>query len=233
MLINCMDFYETENAFLSNIVDIKKLDFANRKLVVKAHEKEIYYLNDNIMQAVIHRDNDGLYPFSKVDFLSHKLQELIFPQHMPKVYCADFSNQYLPYFIIQKIKLDKFHIACNIQKQLIHQHEGKKYYFSSDFLSLDNSYNINKLANEHYDRITSMQSKYEHLLSKYGIAFDHSSVNIVWGNDKTPISLEIHKCRRDYLFSYDICYKYFNRLNLNNSIKNNGLRILKRIKVLL
>lgn len=232
MFIESRDFYETETAFLSKILDLNDIDLSKGKLVVKAHEKEIYCLTDKLILAKVHRENDGVYPFSKVDFLSHKLQEIIFPQFVPKIYFALFDNEVAPLFILERIKLDKLHIAYNIQRQNFHKSNGRKFYYDNKFLKLEEKDNIDELAKLHSQKVDIMQKEYLYLMNKYGVAFDHSHVNITWKDNNIPVSLEVHKCRRDYLFNLSICKKYINSLDINNS-KVEALIIINRIEQLL
>jgi hypothetical protein len=222
MLIKCRDFYETEDGFMSSSININEIDFSQRKLVVKAHEKEIYTLMDNYILAVIHRDNDGTYNFSKVDFLTHKLQEIIFPQFVPKIHFAFFEEVDTPSYVLERVGLDKLHIAHNVSRQKHHQDSGMAYYYDPEFLTLDENDDINALSKEHVDKIEVMQNKYMYLIDKYGIAFDHSSVNITWDVNGDPISLEVHKARRDYLFNYENCKYYFESLDDKDLRKQDG-----------
>lgn len=232
MFIECQDFYETEKAFLSKSINLDDIDFHNAKLVVKAHEKEIYCLLNELILANVHRDNDGIYPFSKVDFLSHKLQEIVFPQFVPKIHFALFGNLDTPAFILERIKLDKLHIAYNIQRQNFHKSNGRKFYYDTEFLKLEGNDDIDKLSRLHFEKIDKMQKEYSYLINKYGIAFDHSHVNITWKGDGTPVSLEVHKCRRDYLFNLSKCKEYINSLD-NGNTKEEALVIINRIEQLL
>ena len=117
MLIECSDFYETETSFLSKNLNYHDLELTKAKLVVKAFEKEISTLYNDLIIAKIHRDNNCSYPFSKVDFLSHKLQEIIYPQCVPKIHFGIFDNNEEPMFILERVPLDKLHIAYNIKRQ--------------------------------------------------------------------------------------------------------------------
>ncbi|MBB6697571.1 hypothetical protein [Clostridium algidicarnis] len=233
MFIECSDFYETETSFLSKSLNLDEIDLSKGKLAVKAHEKEIYCLSNELILAKVHRDNDGVYPFSKVDFLSHKLQEIIFPQFVPKIHFALFDNADTPMFVLQRIKLDKLHIAYNVQRQNFHKSNGRNFYYDPDFLKLDENDDIDELAKEHFKKINRMQEEYSYLIDKYGLAFDHSYVNITWKDNDIPISLEVHKCKRDYLFNLNKCKKYFYNLNNNNERKEEALIILNRIEQLL
>ena len=167
-----------------------------------------------------------------MDFLSHKLQEIIFPQFIPKIHFALFDNPDTPAFILERIKLDKLHIAFNIQRQDFHQSNGRKFYYDAEFLQLDENDDISELARMHYDKINKMQMEYSYLIDKYGLAFDHSHVNITWKNDNVPVSLEVHKCRRDYLFNMDKCKSYIDSID-NSEDKEDALIITKRIEELL
>lgn len=231
MFINCRDFYETEKALLSKNINIDT-DLSEAKLVVKAHEKEIYCLPNELILAKVHRDNDGGYPFSKVDFLSHKLQEIIFPQFVPKIHVALFDNPDTPVFILQRIKLDKYHIAYNRQRQDFHQSNGRKFYYDTDFLKIDENEDIFELSRIHFEKVNKMQKEYSYLIDKYGLAFDHSPVNITWKNDNVPVSIEVHKCRRDYLFNLDQCKNYLKGLD-HSKDKEDALIIINRIEELL
>ena len=84
MFLETDDFYETDFGFVSKYFAIE--DFLkNKRFLVKAHEKNIYELPDNMILAEIHRDNAGTYDFAKKDFLSHKLLNIIFPKNSPKI----------------------------------------------------------------------------------------------------------------------------------------------------
>lgn len=232
MLINCRDFYETKTAFLSKSINIDDIDFDKNELVVRAHEKEIYCLSHKLILVKVHRENQGTYPFSKVDFLSHKLQEIIFPQFVPKIHLAFFDNPDTPTFILERIKLDKLHMAYNIQRQKVHKSNGRNFYYSPNFLKLAEEDNIEELAEEHFERVSRMQKEYSYLIDKYGLAFDHSQVNITWKDNDIPVSLEVHKCRRDYLFNLDKCKDYIHNL-MDSKEKEDTLIIINRIEELL
>ena len=45
--------------------------------------------------------------------------------------------------------------------------------------------------------------------------------------------LEVHKCRRDYLFNLSKCKEYFNKLNTDNEKMEEALIILNQIEQLL
>ena len=232
MLLECKDFYETETSFLSKELNYRDLELNKAKLVIKAHEKEISTLYNNLIIAKIHRDNNCSYPFSKVDFLSHKLQEIIYPHCVPKIYFGIFDNQENPYFVLERVPLDKLHKAYNIKRQKYHQANEKTYYFEEDFFALSPNDNIDELAKEHNIKVTNMQHEYADFVNKYGIAFDHSHANITW-NEDIPVSLEVHKCRRDYLFNYDNCLRYIEGLPNDKEHKKDALAIIYRIAELL
>ena len=189
-------------------------------------------LNDNLIIAKIHRDNDGVYPFSKMDFLSHKIQELVYPDFVPKIYAADFTEKAMPIYVIEKIPLDKRHIAFNILRQKHHQEEGRNYKYNPEFLKIDSNEDIETLAKQHIQMVDTMKNEVcNNLLSEKGIAFDYSYVNITWRNN-LPVSLEVHKHARDYLFNYDKCLEYFKKKYPNTEQKENGIKILERMSEL-
>lgn len=129
--------------------------------------------------------------------------------------------------------MDKLHIAYNIQRQIFHKANGRKFFFDKDFLRLDENDDIDELARTHAEKVDKMQRRYSCLLDKYGIAFDYSHVNIAWNDNDTPIALEVHKCRREYLFNFTKCKEYFNNLNADNPKREEGIYILNRIGQLL
>jgi len=232
MLENTFGFYETESCFNDVHADyLKNAGTENKKLLVKAHEKEIYEYGDHLVIAKIHRDNNCTYPFSKMDFLSHKIQELLYPENIPKIYAADFTDSDKPVFVIERIKLDKFHTAFNIVRQRHHQNEGLDYQYDRDFLSVDPSEDIEILASRHMQMVDEMKKSYENLLPEKGIAFDYSYVNIAWRNQQ-PVALEVHKSQRGYLFCPEICYHYFDKVHQNQDEKEIAMKILKRIEQL-
>lgn len=232
MLLDCSDFYETETSFLSKNLNYHDLELGKAQLVVKGFEKEISTLYNDLIIARVHRDNNCSYPFSKVDFLSHKLQEIIYPQCVPKIHFGIFDNKEEPMFILERVPLDKLHIAYNIKRQKYYQDNSKNYYFNSDFFTLSANDDIDRLAKEHNIKVTNMQHEYDNFVNKYGIAFDHSHVNITWNNN-IPISVEVHKCRRDYLFNFNNCFNYINSLPQDKELKKEALTILNRIEELL
>ena len=233
MLENLLGFYETENSFNGTEIDYISLAKSNmNNLLVKAHEKEIYLLNDNVIVAKIHRDNDGVYPFSKLDFLSHKIQELVYPNLVPKIYAADFTEEETPMYIVEKIPLEKYHIAYNIWRQKDNQQKRLDYKYNPDFLKINSNEDIETLAKRHIQMVDIMKNElYSNLLLEKGIAFDYSYVNITWRNN-LPVALEVHKCQRDYLFNYDKCLEYFKEKHPDTEQRENGLRILERINEL-
>ncbi len=153
MFIECMDFYETDTGLLPKSLDLNKIDLSSGKLVVKAHEKEIYLISNHLVMAKVHRDNQGVYPFSKIDFLSHKLQEIIFPQHVPKIHLALFESKDSPIFLLERINLDKLHIAYNLQRQIYHKSCGMDYYYDPEFLKLDENDDIDALERMHSEKV--------------------------------------------------------------------------------
>ena len=232
MLNEVFGFYEAEHYFNDVRIDyIKMLRTTEKHLLVKAHEKEIYRLGDNLITAKIHRDNNGTYPFSKLDYLSHKIQELIYPELVPKLYAADFTEKDTPIFVLEKIPLDKYHIAFNISRQIAHQKDGLDYKFNADFLKLDSSESIEELANRHISMVEDMKRQYAGLLNEKGIAFDYSYVNITWRNS-LPVALEVHKCQRNYLFDFDRCYHYFSELEKDQDKRKIAFALLDRISEL-
>lgn len=76
-----------------------------------------------------------------------------------------------------------------------------------------------------------MQRNFSYLLDKYGIAFDHSGVNITWREHDIPVSVEVHKCRRDYLFNFNKCEDFFRSLD-DDKMNKDALVIIDRIRQL-
>jgi len=236
MLENLMGFYETENGFndiTTDYISLAKAKANRKNLLVKAHEKEIYSLNlnNNVIIAKIHRDNKGVYPFSKLDFLSHKIQELVYPNLVPKIYAADFTEKSTPMYIVEKIPLEKYHIAYNIWRQQDNRQKGLDYKYNPDFLKINSNEDIETLAKRHIQMVDVMKDEYGDLLLEKGIAFDYSYVNITWRNN-LPVALEVHKCQRDYLFNYDKCMEYFKEKYPNTEQKENGIKILERMNAI-
>lgn len=226
-MLEILDFKETEHAIESTWVDVHAIDVSKLTLLVKAHEKEIYDLNDHMIVAKPHRDNEGDYPFSKLDFLSHQLMAIIFPLNVPKVYAASFKNNQV-FYVLEKVPLDPLHQAYNVYRQKVHQKEGLDYQYNPDFLK---AVDMDEHVKRHNQLVLEMQKKHENNLKTYGITFDHSHVNITWRNQE-PVALELHKCQRSYLFDYDQCLRYFTQMTDDDSNKTMGLTILKRIKTL-
>ena len=217
-----LDFIETVNGFEATDIKFENISFDH--LLVKAHEKEIYDFGDYII-AKPHNDNERDYEFSKVDFLSHKLLELIYGKHVPKLYAASFADD--TYFILEKLQLDPLHKAYNVFRQGVHKKEGLDYKYDPQFLAVDN---VMTLVEEHRVKVDDIQEQFKRNLEIKGITFDHSHVNITWRNDE-PVFLEVHKGRKDYLFDYDRCFRYVE--TLENDRRELGLLLLNRIKVLL
>jgi hypothetical protein len=229
MLTNIMGFYETQYCFNDLKIDyIKQFKTKSKKLLVKAHEKEIYEFDEKIIAAKIHRDNDGVYPFSKLDFLSHKIQELLYREVVPKLYAADFTDANAPVYFVERITLDGYHKAYNITRQIANKSKGLDYKYDKCFFEIGESDNIYELADKHIEMADEMKVKYSHFFDYYGITFDYSNVNIAW-KDGNPVSLEVHKCQRDYLFHYDKCLFYFKNNCKDNYTKEIGLALLRRI----
>lgn len=202
--------------------EIQDVDFNCLELLVKAHEKEIYDYGDYII-ARTHHDNDGDYPFSKLDFLTHKLQELIYPDNVPKIYAGYFGED--TYYVLEKVVLDPRHKAYNISRQQVHKNEGLDYDYSDKFLDTPKD-DVERLMKEHYEMVLNMQKKHAHNLTTYGITFDHSHVNITW-KDHLPVALEVHKCQRSYLFDRVTCREYItNKMVIN---RDKALYLIDRI----
>jgi len=225
MLKDIFDFIEVEDGFVSKDKTVTKIDFSQLKLLVKAYEKEIYDLTDNLILAKPHADNEGNYPYSKIDYLTHKLLELIFPDNVPKLFEAKFNGQ--TYIVIEKIDLDPLHKAYNIWRQEVHKKEGLKYDYDNSFLKVDDD--ITTLCKMHTEKVNQLQERHQNNLETYGITFDHSHVNVTW-RDSGFVALELHKFQRDYLFNYDKCHNYFSQLK--DVRREKGLEILRRIKEL-
>lgn len=215
--------YEDEYSIALSDFVMEDIDFTRLELLVKAHEKEIYDYGDYII-AKPHQDNGGRYPFSKLDFLSHKLQELIYPEHVPKIYAGYFGDE--TYYVLEKIMLDSRHKAYNIFRQQVHQKEGLQYDYSDRFL--DTPSDAKKLIEEHHKMVLDMQKQHAHNLSTYGITFDHSHVNITW-RENQPVALEVHKCQRAYLFDRKKCRAYIVQMTIN---KDKALDLIDRIDAL-
>jgi len=162
-----------------------------------------------------------------MDFLSHKLLEMIFPQNVPKLFAASFEDESKPFFILEKIDVDPLHKAYNVSRQRVHQKKGLSYTYDKDFLSVENE-KIEGLTKLPFEKVEQLKIDYKSNLNDYGLTFDHSQVNITWC-DNQPIALELHKCPSDYLFDYNTCKKYFNSLNETNTIKEKGIEILRRM----
>jgi hypothetical protein len=88
------------------------------------------------------------------------------------------------------------------------------------------------LAAAHVLKVELMQKEYSYLIEQYGLAFDHSPVNITWEGNGFPVSLEVHKYRRAYLFQFDRCKEYLNSLKACKE-KEEGILIISRIEQLL
>ncbi len=232
MIENCRGFYETETGFYPINPSIH-IDWNtnSKKLLVKAHEKYVYEYNNEMIMTKIHRDNGGEYCFSKLDFLSHKLQEIVFPKMTPVVYAADFSDEIYPSFLIEKIQLDELHKAYNILHQKEHIGKGQDYFYSKDFFDTAESENLNEKAQKHIEGIKKVQLQFADSINKYGIAFDYAFVNMTW-RDEVPVALEMHKCLRKYLFNYEKAGYYFSNCHQNIEESKDALIILARIKEL-
>ncbi len=233
MIRNCRGFYETETGFnplnTSNHID---WNTDSKKLLVKAHERYVYDYSDKLIMTKIHRDNGGDYCFSKLDFLSHKLQEIVFPKMTPIVYAANFSDEVCPSFLIEKIQLDELHKAYNILHQKEHIRKGQDYFYCNHFFDIEESEPLNDKAQKHIDKIKEVQLQFANSINKYGIAFDHAFVNMTW-RAEVPIALEMHKCLRKYLFDYEKALFYFGNYHINKEEVKDALIILARIKELL
>ncbi len=123
-------------------------------------------------------------------------------------------------------------MAYNIQRQKFHRSNGRNFYYSPSFFKLYEEDNIDGLAKEHFKKVSKMQKEYSYLMDKYGLAFDHSQVNITWKDNDIPVSLEVHKCRRDYLFNLEKCKDYIHNLKESKE-KEDALIIMNRIEELL
>ena len=229
MIVNCRGFNEIKDGFISD--EYRNIDWRtdNKKLLVKSKERYVYEYNDNLVMTKIHRDNGGGYRFTKQDFLSHKLQEIVFPQISPKVYAADFSNNDCPAFLIERIKLDDGHKAYNILHHQMHKSQGKSYAYNQSFFEV--GANINELSDKHIQFCETVRAEYADSLVKYGIAFDHTTVNMAQVNG-IPVAIEIHKCHRTYLFDYNRCCEYFANEHKNTVEVAEAFNILKRINEL-
>jgi len=225
----CRGFSEVENGFISN--QYLNIDWKtdNKILLVKAHERYVYEYNENLIMTNIHRDNGGVYYFSKQDFLSHKLQEIIFPHITPKLYAANFSDKDCPMFLIQRISLDAGHKAYNILHQQMHINKGDNYEFKSSYFDVSES--IEELSEKHKIFCEKTKAEYADSIIKYGIAFDLATVNLTQING-IPIAVEMHKCRRPYLFNYNRCFEYFSNEHRNAQETKDALCILLRMKEL-
>jgi hypothetical protein len=227
---NCKGFCETEIGFIPSNCSMD-IDWTadSKKLLVKAHERYVYEYNEQLIMTKIHRDNDGKYPFSKLDFLSHKLQEIVFPQITPRLYAANFSDKICPSFLIEKIQLDELHKAYNIIHQKENIIKGKDYYYNEDFFNTDESEILNNKAQEHIKKVKEIQLQFADSINKYGIAFDHAFVNMTWRGE-IPVAIEMHKCLRKYLFDYEMATYYFNNFHENKEESRDAFIILSRIK---
>lgn len=232
MIENCRGFYEIETGFIPSNSSIHiDWDTDSKKLLVKAHERYVYDYNDEMIMTKIHRDNGGEYCFSKLDFLSHKLQEIVFPKMTPVVFAANFSDRICPSFLIEKIQLDELHKAYNMLHQKEHSERGQDYFYSKDFFGIAEDEALNEKAQKHIEKIKDVQLQYADSINKYGVAFDHAFVNMTW-RAGVPIALEMHKCLRKYLLNYEKAVYYFRNCHQNQEETKDALIILARIREL-
>ncbi|MDD4125644.1 MAG: hypothetical protein PHW77_07985 [Eubacteriales bacterium] len=229
MIADCRGFNEVKDGFISRDYPCVDWNTNNKKLLVKAHERYVFEYNDDLVMTKIHRDNGGIYNFSKQDFLSHKLQEIVFPHISPKLFAADFSDNECPAFLIERITLDEGHKAYNVLHQQMHIQKGDSYEYNRSFFDI--SGNIYDLFEKHKMFCEKTKAEYADSLVKYGIAFDIAAVNLALVNGM-PAAVEMHKCRRPYLFDYKRCCEYFINEHKNACEVEEALCILTRIKEL-
>ncbi len=225
-MIQCRDFIETATGFDNTKHPCIDWSTDNKKLLVKAHERYVYEYSDHLIMTKIHRDNNGEYPFSKLDFLSHKLQEIVFPFITPVLYAADFSDKACPSFLIERIELDEGHKAYNKLHQKEKKNSGFDYFYDLSFLRTDSE--PKKLSDGHINFCAKVRADYSGSLEKYGIAFDYATVNLTKSNG-TPVAIEMHKCLRPYLFDFNRCKLYFENEHKNREEASQALLILERI----
>ena len=231
MFLETKEFVETDDSFRFRSLGNAKEWMRQKQFCVKAHEKNIYRLPENLILAEIHRDNDGEYPFSKVDFLSHRLLKLVFPKNVPQVLLADFSNQNCPFFILERIPLDVGHICYNMSRHKVHRASGRDFQFSSDFFKVPDGVDLEGEARKHAEKVKQLQESNQENIREYGITFDHSAVNITFLDDGNFVSLEVHKGTREYLFNQERFIEYVNRTE-NTDIAEEALLVVKRLQEL-
>lgn len=168
MIEDCRGFYETDTGFYPSDSSVHiNWNTDTKRILVKAHERYVYDYNDEMIMTKIHRDNGGEYYFSKLDFLSHKLQEIIFPKMTPVVYAANFVDKICPSFLIEKIQLDELHKAYNILHQKENIKKGKDYFYSKDFFNNAESEILNEKAQKHIEKIKEVQKQFADSIGKY------------------------------------------------------------------
>jgi hypothetical protein len=233
LLINCAGIVETETGFRCE-GPTGPVDWSTdaRPLLVQAHEKAVYLYNETMVLTKVHRQNGGDYPFSKLDFLTHKLQEIVFPGMCPTLFGADFTDGECPCFLLEKIPLDDCHKAYNILHQEQNSAEGRNYSYDKRFFSLSQEADLQQKARQHLEFVKTVQQTYSNSLSRYGIAFDHAAVNMTQRNG-LPIAIEMHKCLRPYLFNYERCRRYFTVEHPCADESSTALLLLGRIGELL
>jgi len=229
MYLETQDFTETEDSFKSCLLKNERELIEQRVFLVKAHEKNIYSLPNDLILAEIHRDNDGRYNFTKLDFLSHCLLKLVFPKNVPKLFFADFSNQRCPYFILERVELDIGHICYNVSRQIVHKRNGRDFRFIKRFFNVAKDIDIDVEAKEHVRKVKQLQELRSNDINEYGITIDHSYVNITFPHGSEFVSLEVHKCNADYLFDIEKFTEYAKSIP-SQKTKREAMIILDRIK---
>ena len=75
-----------------------------------------------------------------------------------------------------------------------------------------------------------LRNKHANYINDFGITYDHSQVNITFLPNGDFVSLEVHKCSRDYLFNIS---RFEDFINQNYNIDHDVHKILKRLKELI
>ena len=222
------DFYETADEFVSKEAQLSPQEMGSKEFMVKAHEKTVYALSPVLILAQVHRDNGGTYPFSKADFLSHKITEVLFPGMVPQIYAGNFARPDTPYFVLQRIALDPLHMAFNMARQQHYRAQGLDFRLNAHLLSVE-AQQVEVLATEHWRRCAQIHQQSGECLKAYGIEFDNCAVNISWTPQGTPIFLEVHKARRDYLLDRSRLRRYLEQEREKSAEQMRALTLLNRL----
>ena len=177
-----IDFIEVDNDFINVGLNPLIGDF---KPFTFGHEKEIHDAGD-VLVCIVDRP---IGTYSPLEFISHRIAEIIFPGQLPHLYQAIFKTN--PIFMTEKIPLDIGHICFNYNLYKPKEFTG----MYSEIKNFSQG-TINQLAKQHEIRVLQALGNRE--FDEQGIKLTNNEQDITFDDEGIPIHLEILRATPNY-----------------------------------